>query len=130
MTARRVRFGLLGVAAVPLTVVSLAWACAPQGGMALNPTSGVSGAVVSVSAIGFPEGAPVVIRWNDPGGPILASGTGPGFTATFTVPAATPARTRSSERPTTSMPRIPSRVRHSRSRPLPSRLRRRHRHRR
>ena len=39
MVSRRVVVALLGVFAVPLALVSLAWACAPQGAVAVNPTA-------------------------------------------------------------------------------------------
>jgi Ca2+-binding RTX toxin-like protein len=60
----------------------------PQGAIAVNPASAGSGAVVSVTASGFPNGVPVDVRWNDSNGPKLASGVGPAYTATITVPAA------------------------------------------
>jgi Ca2+-binding RTX toxin-like protein len=86
--SRRAGFGLLAALAVPLAIVSLAWACAPAGGLQLSPTSAASGALVSITVTGFPEATPVEVRWNGAAGPILASGSGPGFAATFTVPAA------------------------------------------
>ena len=88
MVARRICVGLLSVLAVPVAAASLAWACAPQGAVAVNPASGDSGAVVTVTASGFPNGIPVNVRWNGSSGPILASGVGPAYTATFVVPAA------------------------------------------
>ena len=51
-----------------------------------HPSSAASRAVVSVTTAGFPEDTPVDVRWNGSAGPVLASGQGPGFTATFTVP--------------------------------------------
>ena len=71
---------------MPCAVVSLAWACAPAGSVVLEPESGASGATVSVRTSGFPSSTPVEVRWNGGNGPLVARGTGPGFTATFTVP--------------------------------------------
>ena len=88
MVSRRICVGLLSVLAVPVAAASLAWACAPQGAVAVNPASADSGAVVSVTASGFPNGVSVDVRWNGSSGPILASGLGPAYTATFAVPAA------------------------------------------
>lgn len=88
MISRRICAGLLIALAVPVTAVSLAFACAPQGAVAVNPASADGGSVVTVTASGFPNGIPVNVRWNGSSGPILASGVGPAYTASFTVPAA------------------------------------------
>jgi hypothetical protein len=87
MVSRRTYAALLAVIAVPLSVVSLAWACAPQGTVIVNPTGAASGAEVSVILSGFPNGVPVDVRWNGMSGPRLALGVGPAFTTTVTVPA-------------------------------------------
>src|SRR5215207_10317634 len=73
---------------IPLTLASLAWACVPQGGVKLTPSSAMPMSTVAVEVTGFPAEELVNLRWNDPAGPILASGTGPAFTANITVPAA------------------------------------------
>jgi Ca2+-binding RTX toxin-like protein len=85
MVSRRIYVGVLGVLAVPLTVVSLAWACVPRGAVTVSPASAPAGSVVSVTATGFPN-VPVDVRWNGLSGPRLASGMGPTFTAEVTVP--------------------------------------------
>lgn len=85
MVSRRVYVGLLGVLAVPLTAVSLAWACVPKGTVVVSPTSAPSGSTVSVTASGFPP-VPVDVRWNGLSGQRLAGGTGPAFTVNVTVP--------------------------------------------
>ena len=89
MVSRRVYVCLLGVLAVPLTVVSLAWACVPRGAATVNPTSAPSGSTVSVAVSGFPN-TPVDVRWNGLSGPRVASGVGPAFTVDVTVPAVAP----------------------------------------
>jgi len=86
MVLGRIYVGLLGVLAVALSLVSLAWACAPQGAVVADPASGVSAATVTVTVSGFPAGEAVDVRWSTISGPLLASGVGPGFTRTITVP--------------------------------------------
>lgn len=90
MVSRRIYVGLLGVLAVPLTVVSLAWACVPRGALTVSPASAPSGSTVSVAASGFPRDVPVDVRWNGLSGPRLSSGVGPGFTVDITVPRVAP----------------------------------------
>ncbi len=86
MISRRTYVGLLGVVAVPLSVVSLAWACVPQGSVTVTPTSAPSGSTVSVAASRFPPNTPVDVYWNGLNGTRLASGVGPAFTVDITVP--------------------------------------------
>jgi Ca2+-binding RTX toxin-like protein len=88
MVRRRVHVVLLSALAAPVAAASLAWACAPAGNVSVAPTSAESGSVVSVNASGFPAGVQVDVRWNGANGQRLASGMGPAYTATFTVPAA------------------------------------------
>ena len=85
MISRRIYVGLLGVVAVPLSVVSLAWACVPAGSVVVSPTSAPSGSTVSVTASGFPN-TPIEVYWNGLAGPRLAAGVGPAFTVNITVP--------------------------------------------
>ncbi len=86
MVSRRVFVGLLGVLGVPLTVVSLAWACVPRGAVTVDPTSAPSGSTVSVAASGFPRDTPIDVYWNGLAGTRMASGVGPAFTVDVTVP--------------------------------------------
>ncbi len=88
MISRRIYVGLLGVVAVPLSVVSLAWACVPQGIVAVSPSSAPSGSTVSVAASGFPANTAVGVYWNGLSGTQLATGTGPAFTVDVVVPRA------------------------------------------
>jgi len=91
MVSRRIFVALLGVLAVPLALVSLAWACVPAGSVTTSPSKGLSATTVSVTVSGFPAGAPVEVRWNSTTGAPIASGTGPSFNAMFTVPTTAPA---------------------------------------
>ncbi len=86
MVSRRIYIGLLGVLAVPFTVVSLAWACVPGGTVVVNPASAPSGSTVSVTASGFPSTIPVDVRWNGLSGQRLGGGVGPAFTVEIAVP--------------------------------------------
>ena len=86
MVSRRLSVGLVGVLAVPLTVVSLAWACVPKATVEVNPASAPSGSTVTVTATGFPNQIPVVLRWNGLSGQRLGGGVGPSITAEVTVP--------------------------------------------
>ncbi len=86
MVSRRLSVGLVGVLAVPLTVVSLAWACVPKATVEVNPASAPSGSTVTVTATGLPTQIPVVLRWNGLSGQRLAGGVGPSITAEVTVP--------------------------------------------
>ena len=86
MVSRRFYVGFLGVLAVPLCAVSVAWACVPRGTATLSPESAPSGSMVTVTASGFPPQQEVAVYWNALGGPRMASGTGPAFTAQVTVP--------------------------------------------
>lgn len=86
MVSRRICRALLGVLAVPLTVVSVALACVPRGIVAVEPGSAPSGSTVTVLATGFPQDIPVDVRWNGLNGPRLGGGVGPQFTVDVTVP--------------------------------------------
>jgi len=85
MVSRRIYVGFLGVLAVPLTVVSLAWACVPAGNVTVSPESAPAGSTVSVTASGFPA-QEVALYWNGLSGQRLATGMGPVFTANVRVP--------------------------------------------
>lgn len=86
MISRRIYVAVLGVLAVPLTAVSLAWACVPRGTVAVDPANAPSGSTVMVTATGFPREIPAVVRWNGISGQRLGGGVGPNFTAEVTVP--------------------------------------------
>ena len=53
MLKRRVLVGSIAGLALLVSVVSVAWACVPQGGLALTPASGPAGSQVSATATGF-----------------------------------------------------------------------------
>lgn len=88
------------VCAAAMTAVSVAWACTPGGNVDVNPGSGLAGSSARVSGSGFvAEGeagaaaAPVQIRWNSTGGPVLATATAPSFSTAVTIPEGAAART-------------------------------------
>jgi hypothetical protein len=88
MSIRHRRISLLAVGValcLGMSFAALAWACTPQSFIDLGTTSGHPGATVTVTGRGFVN-APVQIRWNDNGGPVLATGTGPQFRVTVTIP--------------------------------------------
>lgn len=90
--AIRLRRGALsgfGLLALSLAGASFAWACAPQATVKADPSSGVSGSRVKVSATGFRD-APVAIYWGSATGPVLATQNGPSFSVTVTIPKASP----------------------------------------
>ena len=88
--SRRIALGTIGILAVVLASVSLAWACVPQGYLSLTPASGPAGSTVTAKASGFPAGSTVEIRWGSKDGPLLKTGTGPSFSTPITIPAAAP----------------------------------------
>lgn len=81
---------------VPLVfAVGVAWACAPGNtgippasppSVAVSPASGLAGSTTTVTARSFAPSA-VEIHWDQTNGPLLASGTGPGFSMPVTIPA-------------------------------------------
>ncbi len=87
MLKRWVLVGSVAGLALLVSAVSVAWACVPQGVLTLNPASGPAGSQVTASTTGFPVGEAVDIHWDSQTGPVLASGTGPTFTKTITIPA-------------------------------------------
>ena len=88
--SRRVVVAVVGVLAVVLASVSVAWACVPQGSLSLAPESGTAGSTVTAKASGFSAGSTVEIRWGSKTGPLLATGTGASFSTPITIPAAPP----------------------------------------
>lgn len=88
--SRRVMFGTIGVLAVVLASVSLAWACVPQASLTLSPTSGAAGSTVTAKGSGFTADQPVEIRWGSKTGPVLKTSTGPSFSVPITIPAVAP----------------------------------------
>ena len=88
--SRRFVLASVGVLAVVLASVSLAWACVPQGSLSLTPKVGPAGSTVTAKASGFPAGSTVEIRWGSKTGPLLKTGTGPSFSTPITIPAAAP----------------------------------------
>jgi hypothetical protein len=67
----------------------LAWGCTPQAAITLQPAAAVAGGQVAVSGSSFVDG-PVEIRWGSASGAVIATGHGPSFTATATIPRAAP----------------------------------------
>ena len=93
MAARRVLLSGLGLLALMVGGAALAWACSMQADLKLMGAGGSGlaypGTTVRLEAgtpRGWPPGTPVTVTasWN--GGQTVASGTGPEFTATVTVP--------------------------------------------
>jgi outer membrane biosynthesis protein TonB len=74
---------------VLLVGAALAWACTPQATITLDTSSGPAGTSVTVSAADFIDG-PVEIRWSGASGAVLATGQGPAFATTVTIPDAAP----------------------------------------
>ena len=85
LSRRRIPIGVIGVVAVVLATVSLAWACVPQGAFNLSPSSGAAGMEVTALGNNFPPG-PVEIRWGSREGTLLATATGPSFSVSVTIP--------------------------------------------
>ena len=91
MLSRRILLGSIAAPAVVLAVVSLAWACVPQGAFNVNPNKGPAGSQVAASGSNFPAGNTIEIRWGSRTGPILATATGPAFSnVPITIPASAP----------------------------------------
>jgi len=82
------RFWLVACCALaPLLVVaSVAWACTPQATIGVQPAAALSGSAVAVEGADFSSGGPVEIRWNSASGPLLATATGPEFSADIRIP--------------------------------------------
>lgn len=80
MSQRRIFIVSVGVLAVLLAAVSLAWACVPQGSFAVSPSGGDPGAMVTARGSGFPRDETVEIRWESRTGPLLGTVQGPEFT--------------------------------------------------
>lgn len=81
-------FGAALVVAL-LAASSVAWACVPQPRLlTVQPrSSGPAGSEVTVAALGFDPGR-AEVRWNAIDGELLASGNGPDFSVTVTIPEA------------------------------------------
>lgn len=77
---------LSSIAATVLFVgAGLAWACTPQAWISISPRSGPGGSRAVVDGGGFGKGT-VEIRWNSSEGEVLATPTGPNFTASVMIP--------------------------------------------
>lgn len=76
----------LGTAVLLVGITGLAWACGPQADMRVQPTSGPAGSEVTVQGAGFPENAPVEVRWEAINGHLLATAHGPDFSMAVTIP--------------------------------------------
>lgn len=87
ITVRTRSFWLgLGTAVLVLGVTGLAWACGPQADMRVQPTSGPAGSEATVQGAGFPENAPVEVRWEAINGQLLGTAQGPDFSMAVTIP--------------------------------------------
>ena len=75
----------IGALAATMAAAALAWACAPAGYLSLSPPSGAPGTQVTATASGFPT-AEVAIHWETVTGNVLATGMGPGFSTSLTIP--------------------------------------------
>lgn len=81
---------IAGCGAAAILAIGPAWACTPaQGSIKASPSSGASGVSTTVTGSGFPAQS-VEIRWNSPAGPLLATTSGPTFSAAVTIPGASP----------------------------------------
>jgi len=69
----------LGIVAAALSAASLAWACAPVGGLVLSPDMGAAGTQVTATTSAFPAGETVELRWETLNGPMLGTVVGTGF---------------------------------------------------
>lgn len=78
-----------GAAALVLGGASLAWACTAQAGITGSAVEGQSagpaGSQTTISVSNFAPG-PVEVRWNSADGSVLATGNGPDFKSTITIP--------------------------------------------
>ena len=81
--------GSVGSLAAVFAAGSLAWACTPQATFGLSTDIGPPGTNVTATGASF-YGSPVELRWGSSTGPVLATATGPSFTASFKVPSAAP----------------------------------------
>jgi len=81
--------GSAGALATVFAAASLAWACTPQAFLVLSPNAGPAGTSRTATSAAFSD-SPVELRWGSSSGPVLATGSGPSFSASFTVPSAAP----------------------------------------
>lgn len=84
----RGRFALVGaVLALGVVATATASACVPQARLvSLQPRpSGPAGSQVTVEGVGFDPGT-AEVRWNGPGGTLLAIAEGPSFSVPIAVP--------------------------------------------
>lgn len=84
--SRRVVAVIVGVLAVVMASVSVAWACVPQASLSLAPAGGTAGSTVTAKGSGFPAGDTVEVRWETRTGTVLATSTGPSFSVPITIP--------------------------------------------
>lgn len=79
----------VGAAAFALGSASVAWACSAQSGITgsavRGQSSGAAGSQIQVSVTNFPAD-PVSIHWNSVDGEVLATGRGPDFSTSITIP--------------------------------------------
>lgn len=80
----------LALAVVTVAAGALAWACTPTANVSASGSFGAgvgaAGKPATVAVSGYSEGAAVQVRWNGASGSVLATGTGPAFTTTVTIP--------------------------------------------
>ena len=77
----------LGMVAMVLGGMSLAWACTPHAQVSVNPDEGHAGAQITVRGTAFVPG-PVQIRWNSESGELLGQASGPNFSISVRIPQA------------------------------------------
>lgn len=89
MSQRQRRISLLGTLSALATIVAtaaVAWACTADSYVDLSSTTGKAGDTITVNGKGFVGGAPVEIRWDGTGGPLMGTGQGPRPTVNVTIP--------------------------------------------
>lgn len=91
MRRSRLVFALvLGWLAAAVAVAGAAWACTPYAAISVSPQQGPAGSQLTVEGRAFRNSHAVEIRWGSADGPVLATATGPSFSAPVTVPDADP----------------------------------------
>ena len=95
MSRGRILLGAIGVGAVMVSAVSLAWACVPGTTTTLSSSAGPAGTTVTATLTGFPKEYPVEVRLDSFTGPQLAqrpprAADGP-ITLNITIPEGTSA---------------------------------------
>ena len=94
-TSRCIAAVVLACLSVPVGGAALSWACSVQAGISTERTSGPPGTHVTVRGTLFVPGQPVEIRWNEVGGPVLATTRASAdqtawISTTVTIPNASP----------------------------------------